>query len=589
MIKLTLNGQPVALFPDTKIGITAMNPYFNEIGAFSYPFTIPYIPNMEILKHAARIQNVTRTFIWDAVLMVNGVELMRGEAIAEGDVQNDAFPIVLRSAKTSFIKLAETKKLQDLEFGIENTDTLTAENVIARRTGTLYQKYGESNYVCAPFYNNKAWTDQEREWVIPDYINAFDPNTSLLVDLADGKSNSITYNFYVRYILKRIIELLGLTLESDDMSTIQDLNRWFLLSFNNAWGKYNTNYQFSFSQINVRDFLKVIRQFGIVIVTNDRLRTASIRLVRDVFRSPSLSRLLNSNALKEIPIMSTPKDGYTIGYADSTSDLIVSPIDKPLILHSLISKILITVAKYSDIPIASSITTEFVYLTTSTGRYYVTILQEKENSGSPNVYKWENVANYQPFVSGGGEEKISIDVTVAGQRQETRTVTKSITITGPQTITKTWDINIEMPEINQKMNNLIDIWYNGSKYEDTPLVFLFNWGMKVYANDEDPRVSVFYPVISADAYGLDEVDRGSISMRTSGAKSIIEQLAKDEQDWMIRRKQKRQSFILSVLDYANFNWGEIQNISSVNYLVNSLKFDIGINGISPVEADLYTV
>jgi len=589
MIKLTLNGQPVALFPDTKIGITAMNPYFNEIGAFSYPFTIPYIPNMEILKHAARIQNVTRTFIWDAVLMVDGVEILRGEAIAEGDVQNDAFPIVLRSAKTSFIKLAETKILQDLEFGIENTDTLTAENVIARRTGTLHQKYGESNYVCAPFYNNKAWTDQEREWVIPDYINAFDPNTSLLVDLANGKSNTITYNFYVRYILKRIIELLGLTLESDDMSTIQDLNRWFLLSFNNAWGKYNTNYQFSFSQINVRDFLKVIRQFGIVIVTNDRLRTASIRLVRDVFRSPSLSRLLNSNALKEIPIMSTPKDGYTIGYADSTSDLIVSPIDKPLILHSLISKILITVAKYSDIPIASSITTEFVYLTTSTGRYYVTILQEKENSGSPNVYKWENVANYQPFVSGGGEEMISIDTTIVGQRQETRTVTKSITVTGPQTITKTWDINIEMPEINQKMNNLIDIWYNGSKYEDTPLIFLFNWGMKVYANDEDPRVSVFYPVISADAYGLDEVDRGSISMRTSGAKSIIEQLAKDEQDWMIRRKQKRQSFILSVLDYANFNWGEIQNISSVNYLVNSLKFDIGKNGISPFEADLYTV
>ena len=229
-----------------------------------------------------------------------------------------------------------------------------------------------------------------------------------------------------------------------------------------------------------------------------------------------------------------------------------------------------------------------MYLTTSTGRYYVTVLQPKENSGSPNVYKWENAANYQPFVSGGGEEKISIDVTVAGQRQETRTVTKSITITGPQTITKTWDINIEMPEINQKMNNLVDIWYNGSKYEDTPLIFLFNWGMKVYANEEDPRVSVFYPVITCDAYGLDEVDRGSISMRTSGAKSIIEQLSKDEQDWMIRRKQKRQSFTLSVLDYANFNWGEIQNISSVNYLVNSLKFDIGKNGISPVEADLYT-
>ena len=589
MIKLTLNGQVCALFPDTKIGITAMNPYFAEIGAFSYPFTIPYIPNQGILQHAARIQNVTRTFIWDAVLYVEDIQILIGEAIAQGDVIDDAFPIVLRSAKTSFVKLAETKKLQDLEFGIENTDTLTAENVIAMRTGTLHQKYGESNYVCAPFYNNKAWTDQEGEWVHPDYINAFDPATSLLVDLADGKSNTITYNFYVRYILKRIIELLGLTLESDDMSTIPDLNRWFLLSFNNAWGKYNTNYQFSFSQINVRDFLKVIRQFGIVIVTNDRLRTASIKLVRDFFRAPEISTLLNGNALKEIPIMSIPKDGYTIGYADSTSDLIVSPIDKPLVLHTVISKILITVTNYAEIPIASSITTPYVYLTTSTGRYFVTILQKKENPEAPNVFKWENAANYQPFVSGAGEEKISIDVTVVGQRQETRTVTKSITVTGPQTITKTWDINIEMPEINQKMNNLVDIWYNGSKYEDTPLVFLFNWGVKVYANAEDPRVSVFYPVISSDAYGLDEVDKGSISMRTSGAKSIIEQLVKDEQDWMIRRKPKRQSFILSVLDYANFNWGEIQNISSVNYLVNSLKFDIGKNGISPIEADLYTV
>src|SRR5665647_1617428 len=302
MIKLTLNGQPVALFPDTKIGITAMNPYFAEIGAFSYPFTIPYIPNMGILKHAARIQNVTRTFIWDAVLMVDGVQLMRGEAVSEGDVKDGAFPIVLRSAKTSFIKLAETKKMQDLDWGIENTDTLTAENVIARRTGTLYQKYGESNYVCAPFYNVDAWTDQEREWVIPDYINTFDITTGLLVDLENSKSNTITYNFYVRYILKRIIELLGLTLESDDMSTIPDLNRWFLLSFNNAWGKYNTNYQFSFSQINVRDFLKVIRQFGIVIIINDRLRTASIRLVRDIFKAPLVSRLLNINALNDIPI-----------------------------------------------------------------------------------------------------------------------------------------------------------------------------------------------------------------------------------------------------------------------------------------------
>jgi len=582
MIKLTLNGQPVALFPDTKIGITAMNPYFNEIGAFSYPFTIPYIPNMGILQHAARIQNVTRSFIWDALLYVDGIQILSGEAIAEGDVVDGAFPIVLRSAKTSFIKLAESLKMQDLDWGIENTNNMSEWDVRAMRSGTINGTCEYSNYVCAPLFNNAAWTEQEGRWFTSDYINKYDPETGLLIGSTGDRSNTVTYNFYVRYILKRIIEFLGLTLENDDMSTITDLNRWFLLSLNNAWGTYSTHYKYAFPSLNVRDFLKVMREFGIVIITNDRLKTASIKLVRDVINTQIISSLLNDHALKDVPVMTTPTDGYTIGYKDASEDIITTTIAGDVI----------TVANYAAIPPSGIQTRANIYFCTSTGRYYSTVLQKKADKADPDVYKWGNLGNYRPFVSGKGEEANDINVTVVDQRLESISVTKSIVVIVqqvPQTITKTWNIDIEMPEFNQKMNNFFEIWYSGSKYEEPPLVFLFNWGLRTYANTEDSRVTVTYPVVSGDAYGCDEALKGNISMRTTGEKSIITQLVKDEADWKIRRKSKRQFFNLSIIEYANFNWGEIQNISSVNYLVNSLKFDIGKNGISPVEAGLYTV
>jgi hypothetical protein len=249
MTELFLNNQRVVLSADTTIGITALNPYFNEMEAFSYPFTIPYKPNEHILNYAARIQSIARTYVWDAVLIIDSVTILRGEAIAEGDLEDGAFPLILRSGKTSFVKRAETKKMQELDFGDENTDGMSTNDVLVMRSATLQAPYPYHNYVCAPFYNHKAWTDRELKWVIPDYMNGFDPYTGLLVwILEDGsnKGNTITYSFYVRYILKKIIELFGYTAGADAMSTIPDFNRWFLLALNNVWGTFQTEYKYSF-------------------------------------------------------------------------------------------------------------------------------------------------------------------------------------------------------------------------------------------------------------------------------------------------------------------------------------------------------
>ena len=82
---------------------------------------------------------------------------------------------------------------------------------------------------------------------------------------------------------------------------------------------------------------------------------------------------------------------------------------------------------------------------------------------------------------------------------------------------------------------------------------------------------------------------GTVSMRTQGEESIFTQMVKHEQDWMLVRKEKREWFPLSVSECAAFVWEDTYNIESVNYLVNSLKFDITTKGISLVEAELYTV
>lgn len=585
MIKLTLNGQMAALFPDTEIGITTMNPYFNEIGAFSYPFTIPYIPNQVILQHAARIQNVPSSFIWDAVLYVDGILILSGEAIAEGDVEDGAFPIILRSKQTSFAVLADTKNLQELEWGIEPNGS-SYDDVVAKRTATLSGCYPDYNYICAPLYNEEAWNEKEQRDKIANYINKYNPVTELLQDVVnnDGnKANVITYNFYVRYILKRIIELFGYVLSSDEMAEIPDLNKWFMLSLNNMWGYFENNYKRAFPEVVVRDFLKLIRQFGIVIVLNEQHKEAHIKLVKNIFKSDKTNNLLSLGALTDVIVMSTPVTGYTYEYSEASDDYMLKNIEG----YSPV------VNTYSDLETPGRSTVGYSCFVTETGLYYITILEDKADDKDPDTYTWQELGTYRPYISGTNGTSNQIDVTVIPQRNETIRVTKSIWInTGnppiPEQVTQTFDIKIEMPHLAQKMNDYYQIWYNGSKYEDWPVVLLFNWGLKVFTS-EDSRIAVKYPVISGDAYDRDGNSKGTISMRTHGEKSIIWQLVKDEQDWIVRRKSKRQFFRLSIADYVNFNWADKQNIDSVNYLVNSLKYDITSKGISIIEAELFTV
>ena len=587
MIRLYLNGSPVALYTDTKIGITAMNPYFNETGAFSYPFTIPYKPNEAILLHAARIQSTAtaKNFIWEAVLEVDGIQVLTGEAVAEGDfpIVEGTFPIVLRSAKTSFAKLLENCKMNGLDLGADPDSYYTTEEELLRqRTGHVAHCYPSVNYTIAPFYNPEAWDAERGKAKIPNYINRFDPVTASLDDRIDTGTqylwNAITYSFYVRYILKKIIEYCGLALGEDDMASIPDLNRWFCLSLTERINHQNIAYRYSFSEITVREFLKTIRQFGIAIVVDEKNKTASIRLVRDIFQSGPTNNLLSANAFAETLVFSAPKDGYSIAYKGSGDPLAVQAIANNII----------EVADFAALPAPSVYWSDYhlMYLVQSTGTYYMSVLQPKAAETDPNVFKWQSVGNQRPYVSGNAEEKIELNATVLGQRYETRRVTKSVYELGT-TYTQTWDIDIEMPQIDQNMNECFFGGYIGS-YKDFPLVFLFNWGMKVYYSP-DTRVYAQYPIISGDAYARDQTSKGTISMRSHGEKSFIAQLVKDEQDWAIRRKQKRQSFRLSVIDCANFRWQDTYNISSVNYLVNSLRFDIGAKGISHVEAELFTV
>ncbi|GEM_PF-2543801 len=589
MIKLYLNGKAVSLYTDTNIGITAMNPYFNEIGSYSYPFAIPYKPNEAVLLHAARIQStiLARNFIWDAILEVDGIQFLIGEAVAEGDfaVREGSFPIVLRSGKTSFAKQSEIVKMNEMEFGTEpNTSRPTIADVRGLQTNTLNEHYPSRDYVCAPIYNTDAISDAKADWLIADYINKYDPVKGVLIDMdTDGNTNMIVYSFYVRYILKRTIEIFGYAPGVDDLAN-SDFDKWFLLSMSRVWRDYNIQYKYCFNAITVRDFLKAIRQFGIVLVVDDRKKTVSIKKASTIFTSPSINSLLdNKFASNATIVMAMPKDGYKVKFKNSEfdNDPITAPIESGATIY--------TIEDVGDLQTANEFSQGYLYLSAASGLYYSTFVLPKDNDNGPNVYGWQAVGTCRPLVTGMGENEVEFEAVAVGQRWETINVTKTVQIRDEETITKSWDIQIEMPAFNHKVNDYNMIWTKGRKYEDPPLIFLFNWGLKFYANSEDSRITVSYPCISGDCYDRGESKMGTVSMRTQGEESIFTQMVKHEQDWMLVRKQKRERFPLSVPECATFAWEDTYNIESVNYLVNSLKFDITTKGISLVEAELYTV
>ena len=97
----------------------------------------------------------------------------------------------------------------------------------------------------------------------------------------------------MRWILKKIIEAFGYVLVRDDMETIPDLSKWVMLSLNSIEGYFGIDYKYAFPQVNVRDFMSTMRQFGIVVIIDEKLKQASFRLVRDLINTPQVSHLLN--------------------------------------------------------------------------------------------------------------------------------------------------------------------------------------------------------------------------------------------------------------------------------------------------------
>lgn len=589
MIKLFLNGQPVALFADTKIGITAMNPYFNENEGFSYTFTIPYKPNKSILQNSARIQSTvqTKNLIWDAILEVDGIQILIGEAVAEGDfaIKEDNFPIVLRSGKTSFAKWAELNKMQNIDFGEDIGTAYTDEQARFWRAYTLGGYYPNYNYVCAPYYNLTALSEIQAYWHTPNYINEYDAGEATMKGMDENhRSHLVTYNFYVRYILKRIVEIGGYTLDIDELADIAQLSKWFMLSLNYLDGQKPV-YKYAFPLITVREFLAALRQLGIVVVTNDKKKTASIKFVKTIFEEPIFNNTLNDKSLLETIVFSIPPEGYSIEYSESCDDYITEILGPNITIE--------TINDFSSLPEPSaSYSGGWIQKTITAEKYYKTILAEKVNEADLDVWLWKEISQYRKIIVTNEDTPISINIAAIGQRWETQEVTRTVTLPdndGPITITKTWDINIEMPTLDMVMNSQFQSNSTGNKYEDFPIILLFNLGMKTYICPDDARVIVQFPVISADCYDREENDLGTISMRTEGAKSILTQLVMQEQNWILVRKQSRRYFRMTVAAYTNFDWTNTYCIENVNYLVNSLVFDITANGISLVEAELYTI
>ncbi|TAJ13071.1 hypothetical protein DMA11_10420 [Marinilabiliaceae bacterium JC017] len=209
MLKLYINNRLATLPDKCRIPLKIKNPAFNKAGTFSYTFRLPKETNRAILQHADEednLQVITHKF----QLWLGSEKFMEGECVIKNTAS--AFECYLKSGKSSVASVLKESYLDEQINGQEwgqNPDGLTGLNT------SVQSAFPGCNFVVAPIKTDKK------------IINEWDPNSNVL---ASTKEDDVTPFVYIRYLINRITQGLGLLKTRDDFSLYNDFNRLCLIS-----------------------------------------------------------------------------------------------------------------------------------------------------------------------------------------------------------------------------------------------------------------------------------------------------------------------------------------------------------------------
>ena len=251
MLSIEVTGQVLDIPKDFTITVDLKNPMFNEIGDYSFPFKLPATPvNKAILGWKSRIEN-TRS-IWEefsATILWNGLTLFSGQLRSK--LCNDlTYEVTLFIERGNFNWEIKNIALNEMDLGhrLFNTE---AEGMAF--INTCLPLFYPDIELAFPQVRDYTYHDPPEDNVELQDFNHVYPDGYLHKTInGDPATRTILVPMlYLRYILKRICENLGYTLDDQFFSSQRELNNLVVFSSADTNGVVNFGLQFMYNQFFV--------------------------------------------------------------------------------------------------------------------------------------------------------------------------------------------------------------------------------------------------------------------------------------------------------------------------------------------------
>ncbi|MDA3821738.1 MAG: hypothetical protein PF450_03870 [Bacteroidales bacterium] len=386
-----------------KVSFKRTNPMFEEVGSYTLPFDIPRTKwNEEVLKlNDIAAFSIINTY--DTTIYIGPIPIYGQLVITK--VYNKYYEAHFYAGNSTFRTKVKDINLSDLDYteliagsiSVSFTDELNA---------AALSSFPTYNYTCFPMLAPNYY--QENPFVFNPMMNpwTYDPSDpekyGFFSSSTRGMELLFAPSFYLCFVIRKVFDLFGYVIESDDFYNDAELRTLVIANFNTqgendtTFREYELKFSDALPEIKISDFLTSLEKlFNITFFISDISRTVNIKKNTSIIKSVPVKKL---ELLSREFNVEEKLDGFELGYVFDSEDSF--PTIKSIDGYS----VSVTVNNYSDLGsiAASSYKNKLAKVVYEDTYYLSTILDS-----AADTWEWKEFSkDYFNYKSEGGEFSI---------------------------------------------------------------------------------------------------------------------------------------------------------------------------------------
>jgi hypothetical protein len=333
MLTLMIDGVSVDLPNDFSMTMNLKSPIFGLLGSYSYPFRIPATPkNKALFGFLHRPENTgdhhqvrSGSFFWNGICIFHG-------SMQLTSFNSTYYEGTILESEGDFYNVRKTLSLQQVDFG-----TLTFANAnerIAYINSCRNVRYPDK-IVAFPQIKNLSYWNPMPEGFFNQSMNVY-TSTGIATFIPSTSTRTIIVPMlYLRYVLKKIFEHIGYSLDDSFFAEDSDYNSLALFNLVDcntsttgyfAYDEHKLLLNYHLPMMSINDFLTGLESFfNIRFFINNLTRKARVISVDDIVKSADYIEM-SSNLVSINHDVEDKVNGWNIKMTIDSDDSVAAEI-----------------------------------------------------------------------------------------------------------------------------------------------------------------------------------------------------------------------------------------------------------------------